>query len=145
MPTYIMLAVAAMVVLALADFALKQASGKISDSLGTLLYASAALAVPLVWTIAGAARNEIFATRDGVLWSLATGVCFSLFTVLLFLIYRSGADLSTISPLVRAGGLTFAAVLGIVVLRERLTYEFGLGLLLALVGLLLIGSSRLRV
>jgi hypothetical protein len=38
----LVLALAAICVLALADFVLKQSSGKISESLGTLIYAGAA-------------------------------------------------------------------------------------------------------
>ena len=45
------LAIAAMGIIALADFSTKQSAGKISPSLGTLIYAVTTIAIPLVWTL----------------------------------------------------------------------------------------------
>ncbi len=136
------LMVATMVGLALADFSIKQGSGRISPAVGTLLYAVAALALPVGWTIITAVRGEIVLTRDGALWALATGLAFSAVTGLLFLVFATGVSLSAAIPTIRTGGLLLAAALGFVVLGERLTWQYAIGFVLALAGIGLVATSQ---
>src|SRR5512143_1099036 len=113
--TTIVLVLLAMGIIALADLSIKQSAGKISASLGTLIYAVTTIAIPLVWTLWTNANGGLQVTRDGVLWSIATGVAFSLFTGLLFFVFSAGVNLSIGSPVIRMGGIVLAATLGIVV------------------------------
>ena len=136
-PTWV-LAVAAMGIIALADFSTRQSGGKISPSLGTLIYAVTAIAVPLVWTLVTRSDGGLLISREGVLWSMAVGVCFSIFTGLMFLLFSQGVNLSIGSPVVRMGGIVLAATLGIVVFREGFNLQYLLGFLLAAVGIFLV-------
>ncbi len=141
-PTTIGLMVATMVGLALADFSIKQSTGRISPALGTLLYAVAALALPVVWTIVTTVRGEVVLTRDGALWSIGTGLAFSAVTGLLFLIFGTGVSLSVAIPTIRTGGLMLAAALGFVVFGERLTWQYAIGFVLAVAGIGLVATSQ---
>jgi uncharacterized membrane protein len=132
------LAIAAMGIIALADFSTKQSAGKISPSLGTLIYAVTTIAIPLVWTLWTRSNGGLQITREGVLWSISVGVCFSIFTGLMFLIFSQGVNLSVGSPVVRMGGIALAATLGIVVFREGLNLQYLVGFLLAAVGIFLV-------
>lgn len=136
------LMVATMVGLALADFAIKQGSGRVSPAVGTLLYAVASLALPIVWTIVTAVRGEVVLTRDGALWSVVTGLAFSAVTGLLFLIFGTGVSLSVAIPTIRTGGLVLAAAIGLVVLGERLSWQYAIGSALALAGIGLVATSQ---
>jgi uncharacterized membrane protein len=132
------LAVVAMAIIALADLSTKQSAGKISPSLGTLIYAVTTIAIPLVWTLWTRAQGGLLVTRDGVLWSIAVGICFSIFTGLMFLLFSQGVNLSIGSPVVRMGGIVLAATLGIVVFREGLDLQYVIGFLLAAAGIFLV-------
>ena len=132
------LAIAAMGIIALADLSTKQSAGKISPSLGTLIYAVTTIAIPLVWTLWTRSNGGLQMTREGVLWSMAVGVCFSVFTGLMFLLFSQGVDLSIGSPIVRMGGIVLAATLGIVVFREGFNLQYLVGFLLAALGIFLV-------
>ena len=132
------LGIAAMGIIAFADLSTKQSAGKISPSLGTLIYAVTTIAIPLVWTLWTSSNGGLQITREGVLWSLSVGVCFSVFTGLMFLLFSQGVDLSVGSPVVRMGGIVLAATLGIVVFREGFNLQYLLGFVLAAVGILLV-------
>ena len=138
--TTVALAVVAMGIIALADLSTKQSAGKISPSLGTLIYALTTIAIPLVWTLWTRANGGLQVTRDGALWSIAVGVCFSIFTGLMFLLFSQGVNLSIGSPIVRMGGIVLAATLGIIVFREGLNLQYLIGFVLAAVGIFLVAT-----
>ncbi len=140
--TTTLLMVATMVGLALADLSIKQSTGRIAPALGTLISTVAALALPVGWTIIAAVRGEVVLTRDGALWSIATGLAFSAATGLVFLIFGTGATLSAAIPTIRTGGLLLAAALGFVVFGERLTWQYAIGFVLAVAGIGLVATSQ---
>jgi len=136
-PTLLLL-ILSMGVLAMADFSVKEASGKISPSLGTLIYALTASGVALAWVFWSRSREPLFMTRWGLAWSIATGVAFSTLVLLLFTVFTSGVNLSIGIPVIRLGGIMLAAILGILVFREPVNLRYVIGFALAVIGILLI-------
>jgi drug/metabolite transporter (DMT)-like permease len=134
----VMLFIASMITLGFADFATKQASGRISPALGTLIYATSAVVPALAWTVWTRAQAPLVVTRMGALWAVATGLAFGAFAGLLFFLFSHGVNLSLGTPVIRLGGIAFAAVLGIVVLREPFNLQSLAGFVFAAVGILLI-------
>ncbi len=134
----IVVAVLAMGVIALADFCIKQSSGRISPSLGTLIYAVTTIAIPLVWTLWTRANGGLLVTQDGVLWSIGTGIAFSVFTGMIFFVFSNGVDLSIGSPVIRMGGIVLAATLGIIVFHEGINWQYLAGFALAAIGIFLV-------
>jgi len=132
--------IAGMITLGLADFSTKQASGRISPALGTLIYAATAMVPALAWTIWTRAHTSLVVTRTGVLWAMATGLAFGCFAGLLFFLFSHGVNLSLGTPVIRLGGIAFAAMLGIVVLREPFNLQSLAGFVLAALGILLIAT-----
>lgn len=132
---------AALAALALspADFFVKQAANKISNSLGMLVYGACALSVGVAWVV-GAQWNgsPVFAQRQGLAWAVATGLAFSTVTIGLYLTFAAGARISIASPAIRITGLLLTATLGILVLREPITLRYAFGMALAITGLALI-------
>ena len=55
--------IASMITLGFADFATKQASGRISPALGTLIYATSAVVPALLWTLWTRAHTSLVVTR----------------------------------------------------------------------------------
>jgi drug/metabolite transporter (DMT)-like permease len=122
--------------LASADFFLKLASTRVSNSLSAWLYACAALLAPTLWVVLQKLKGDKFLiTSEGVLASLMVGISFSLVVVFLSMIFASGGNLSVAAPTIRASALVLASALGILVLGEPFTWRYALGVVLTLVGI----------
>lgn len=134
----LLLFIASMATLGFADFATKQASGRISPALGTLIYAASAMVPAMVWTLWTRAHEPLTVTRAGIWWAVATGLAFGVFAGLLFFLFSHGVNLSLGTPVIRLGGIAAAALLGIVVLREPFNMQSLAGFVLAAMGILLI-------
>jgi bacterial/archaeal transporter family protein len=121
------------------DFFLKIASGEVSSSVGVLLYGTCTFLTGLIWTLAQKSQGApLFARPVGVAAGLATGVSFGLATVALYCAYSRGAPISIGSPLTRLGSLLLASLLGLTLLREPLTWRWGIGMAFAVTGVYLI-------
>jgi uncharacterized membrane protein len=136
----LLLFIASMATLGFADFATKQASGRISPALGTLIYAASAMAPALAWTIWTRTHAPLVVTRAGIGWAVATGLAFGVFAGLLFFLFSHGVNLSLGAPIIRLGGIAFAALLGILVLREPVNAQSVAGFILAALGITLIAT-----
>jgi uncharacterized membrane protein len=75
-----------------------------------------------------------------VWWAIATGLAFGVFAGLLFFLFSHGVNLSLGTPVIRLGGIAFAAVLGIMILREPFNLQSIAGFVLAALGILLIAT-----
>ena len=121
------------------DLFLKIASGKVSNSVGVLLYGTCTFLTGLIWTLVQKAQGQpLFARPVGLVAGLATGVSFGLATVALYGAFSRGAPVSVGSPFIRLGGLLFASLFGFLLLHEPLTWRWVLGLALAISGVYLI-------
>ena len=134
----LLLFIAAMITLGFADFATKQASGRVSPAVGTLIYAATATVPALIWTLWARASAPLVVERSGVMWAMLTGLAFSVFAGLLFFLFSHGVNLSTGTPVIRLGGIAFAAMLGMIILREPFSIQSIAGFVLATAGILLI-------
>jgi uncharacterized membrane protein len=137
--SWIWYATVAAVALAAADVFVKLAAGKLPSSLGTLLYGGVAFGVGLSWFIADRARGRVEqASAAGIVYALGVGLSFSIVAVALYVAFRAGAPLSTVSPLVRLSGLLAASVCGLLFWNEPVTPRYILGLGLSVAGVYLI-------
>lgn len=128
----------AAVALAAADVMVKLASGKLPSSLGMLLYGSVPFAIGLVWFASDKIRGVPMTIQPaGIGYGLGVGVGFALVTVGLYAAFNAGAPISTLSPVIRVGGLVLAAVTGILIWKETVTAQYLFGIALSLVGIYL--------
>src|SRR5262245_2140740 len=97
----LLLFIASMATLGFAEFATKQASGRISPARGTLIDAASAMAPALAWTIWTRAHAPLVLTRAGICWAVATGLAFGIFAGLLFFLFSHGVNLSLGTPVIR--------------------------------------------
>jgi drug/metabolite transporter (DMT)-like permease len=132
-------AIGTAVALAAADFFIKVAAGKLSNSLALLLYGSCTFSLGLGWVFFDKLRGvNIHAQTAGGLAAVGVGVAFSLVTVGLYLTFGAGAPITLASPLVRFGGVLLASLAGFLLLHEPLTWRYVAGMVLAISGLYLI-------
>ncbi len=136
---WVLFGVISAALMATGDFFLKIAAGKVSNSVGVLLYGTCTFLTGLTWTLIQKSRGEpLFARPLGVAAGLATGVSFGLATVALYGAFSRGAPVSVGSPFIRLGGLLAASLLGLTLLREPLTWRWVVGLAFAIMGVYLI-------
>jgi len=136
---WISYAVGAAVALAAADFFLKLAAGKLSNSLGLLIYGSCTFIAGLSWVLLDKIRGVgLHAQTVGVVSATGVGVSFSLVTICLYLTFGAGAPVSLGAPFIRLGGLIIVSLAGLFILHEPLTWRYAVGMILAISGVLLI-------
>ena len=124
--------------LASADFFVKLASSKISSSVGMFVYGASTFTVGLIWVVYLKLTDQpLLITRQGLLYSLAVGVAFSIVTLLLYLTFAR-VNVSIGSPTIRVTGILLASMIGILVLHEPFTWRYLIGLFLTVAGVALI-------
>ena len=124
--------------LASADFFVKLASNKISSSMGMLIYGATNFTVGLTWVgYLKVTKQPLLITQQGLLYSLAVGIAFSVVTLLLYLTF-SRISVSIGSPTIRVMGILIASMFGILLLHEPFTWRYLLGLTLTVAGVALI-------
>ena len=77
------------------------------------------------------------ATAQGVWYSIATGICVGIGTILFFVLFQKGGPLSAV-PMILAGGAAIMAVAGIFFFKEPASLQRIAGIILALSGLFLL-------
>ncbi len=124
--------------LASADFFVKLASNKIASSMGMLVYGATTFTVGLVWVgFLKIAKQPLFITRPGLLYSIAVGIAFSCVTILLYLTFAR-VNVSLGSPTIRVTGILLASMLGILLLHEPFTWRYLIGMILTVAGIALV-------
>jgi len=78
----------------------------------------------------------------GIGFAFIGGVLIAIFTTLSFKALSSGPGASVVLPTLRIGGIMLVVILGIFVLREKLTMSTVFGLLLSVVGIWFLFSSK---
>ena len=125
--------------LAVADFLIKVTAGKVSNSIGLLLYGSCTFLAGLGWVLSQRMQGvELYAQPMGILTGIGVGIAFSCVTIGLYTTFAAGIPVSIGSPVIRLTGLALASLAGLILLREPFTWRYGLGMLLVCCGVYLI-------
>jgi drug/metabolite transporter (DMT)-like permease len=132
-------ALMAMTSVAAADLFIKLAAGKLSNSLAMLIYGTCTFLFALSWVLwqrlAGVPQ---FAQIGGFLAAVGVGVAFSAATLSIYLTFGAGAPVSIASPAIRVGALLLASLVGLTFFREPLTWQYVIGMVMAVSGIYLI-------
>ncbi|MBL7101049.1 MAG: hypothetical protein ISS23_03790 [Nanoarchaeota archaeon] len=117
----------------------KIAAGHISDSLGAFLLEITATVCILFYMFFLITSNTKFTfTSRGIIFSVLAGVCVGLGTVLYFVIFSRGGELSIAGPLVLVGGVLLMALAGIIFFQEKVSFIKLSGITLGLISLWLL-------
>ena len=137
--TWFYYAIGAAVLYGLHQVFTKMASERISDGLGGFVVEATAALTILIYLAAlwfGGKWNQT-SSGPGVLYSVLTGVCVGVGTILFFLLFQKGGPLSAV-PMVLAGGAALMAVVGILFFRESPSWQRILGVVLSIAGLFIL-------
>jgi transporter family protein len=139
MSTWFWYAIGAAVLYGLHQVFTKLAAPKIGDGLGGFVVeASAALTIALylAWLWFSNRWNQR-SSGAGVFYSVLTGLCVGVGTILFFLLFQRGGPLSAV-PMVLAGGAALMAIIGILFFKEPTSWPRLLGIVLSIIGLFLL-------
>src|SRR6266568_8085767 len=125
-------AVGAAVLYGLHQVFTKLASATISDGLGGFIVEGSAALTILVYLgwLWFSGHWDQKADAAGIGWSVATGLCVGVGTILFFLLFQKGGPLSAV-PMVLAGGAALMAFVGILFFKEPPTLFRVLGIVLS--------------
>ena len=145
MTSWFWYAIGAAVLYGLHQVFTKLASDHIGDGVGGFVVeGSAALTIAfyLVWLWL-TNRWDQKASSTGVFFSVLTGLCVGVGTILFFLLFQRGGPLSAV-PMVLAGGAALMAVIGILFFKEKTSWQHSLGIALSIVSLFLLRYAPVK-
>ena len=132
-------AVGAAVLYGLHQVFTKMASDRIGNGVGGFVVESTA-ALSILFYLAilrfSGGWNQLI-TSPGVLYSVITGVCVGVGTILFFVLFQKGGPLSAV-PMILAGGAAIMAVAGILFFKEQASWQRLAGIAMAIGGLYLL-------
>ena len=86
--------------------------------------------------------RKIEGNSQGILFALIGGIFISIFTTFSFKALASGPDVSTVIPVIRIGVVILVIVLGILLLKDKITWNLIKGIILAIIGVYLISLNK---
>ncbi len=120
---------------------LRAASGRVGDSLGALiLEGTAALGIFGAY-LAGVRGDAIPTSKLGVLFAVASGLCISVASILLFFALRRGGPVASTGTIVLGGGVAISAILAPAIFSEAFTVRKIIGVALGLVALAVLATD----
>jgi|SRR5579872_4201958 len=76
--------------------------------------------------------------QKGILYAVIGGILISIFTTFTFKALSSGPGVSTVIPIIRVGAVLLVAILGVLLFKDKLTWNLVAGIVLASIGVYLI-------
>jgi len=139
MNTWFWYAVDASVLYGLHQIFTKLAAERIGDGVGGFVVeATAALSILIYLGFLYFSRGwHQQVTTPGIIYSILTGICVGIGTILFFLLFQKGGPLSAV-PMILAGGCAIMAVVGIFFFKENASWQKLLGIGMAIGGLYLL-------
>lgn len=139
MPAWLPAAIAAAVLYGAHQVLTRLAADRIGEGLGGFVVEAAAALTILAYlaVLWSGGRLDQKITAEGFWYSVATGACVGAGTVAFFLMFQRGGPLTAV-PAILAGGAAIMAVAGVAFFQESLSWQRGLGVALAIAGLLLL-------
>ena len=86
--------------------------------------------------------RQIESNPKYTIYALIGGATIAIFTLFSFKVLSVGPGVSVVMPVLRIGGVTLVALLGLVILREKLTLQTIFGLLFSSIGIYLLFSNK---
>ena len=143
MANWLPLALLTALCLALYNFFIKLASNHVSPAVGAVVLQLVAAALGGVWLLKLMLQGHPLAlSGKGLGLAALAGLGVGLAEILTFVVFQRGLNSSVGTPVIVGGSVLFTAVLGLVVLRETLTFSQAGGLLFIVVGIALLARGH---
>lgn len=137
--SWIFYALGAMSAVAISDLFRKLGSNLKDPFLANLLFQLGGTTMGIILFLLFGRKFESNST--GMIYAFAGGLLISIFTSLTFKALSTGPGVSTVIPTIRVGGVLLVAVLGILLFKDKLTWQVVLGIFLSAGGVFLLFSN----
>ena len=143
MANWLPLALLTALCLALYNFFIKLASNHVPPAVGAVVLQLVAAALGGVWLLKLMLQGHPLAlSGKGLGLAALAGLGVGLAEILTFVVFQRGVNSSVGTPVIVGGSVLLTAVLGLVVLRETLTFSQAGGLLFIVVGIVLLARGH---
>ena len=143
MVNWLPLALLTALCLALYNFFIKLASNHVPPAVGAVVLQLVAAALGGVWLLKLILQGQPLAlSGKGLGLAALAGLGVGLAEILTFVVFQRGVNSSVGTPVIVGGSVLLTAVLGLVVLRETLTFSQAGGLLFIVVGIALLARGH---
>lgn len=140
---WLLLALLTALCLAGYNFFIKLASAHISAAAGAVILQLVAAGLGAAWLLWLRLKGQpLELSSKGVGLAVLAGLGVGLAEILTFVVFSRGVSSSAGTPVIVGGSVLLTAVLGLVVLRESLSWSQGLGLLSIVVGIALLARGH---
>lgn len=140
---WLVFAVGAMLGSGIFNYLVKLSSGKLNTILALLIAISVQIPFYLGYLIyVYRQTGSIQVTKEGLILVAASGLVAILANVAFFMMYSAGAPISLGAPVYQTGGFIVAILLGLILLKEPLTFKIVLGYSFAILGIFLVATGR---
>ncbi|TGE26084.1 hypothetical protein E5K00_03695 [Hymenobacter aquaticus] len=140
---WLVLALLTALCLALYNFFIKLAADHIPAAVGAVVLQLVAAALGAVWLLRLKLQGQpLPITNKGLLLAALAGLGVGLAEILTFVVFSRGVSSSVGTPVIVGGSVLLTAGLGLVVLREALTWPQALGLVSIVVGIVLLARGH---
>jgi len=127
----------------LMDFFTKLSSNKIHDGAGATLVCFFAAIPTLIYSLASKfGGQEINTSKEGILFSALAGLTVGTATIFAFKMFATGVNLSMAVPVLRISMIIIACLIGVIFLKETISWKLVIGLLFSFLGLYLIVNAK---
>ncbi|TGE28533.1 EamA family transporter [Hymenobacter metallicola] len=129
--------------LALYNFFIKLASDQLPAAVGAVVLQLVAAVLGAVWLLKLKLQGQpLPISGQGLLLATLAGVGVGLAEILTFVVFSRGVPSSVGTPVIVGGSVLLTALLGLVVLRETLSWSQALGLASIVVGIALLARGH---
>ncbi len=125
------------------SFFIKLGAGKIDRVLGAVVLQTVAAAIGCCLLLYLKLSGRTFVVGStGLLYASLAGICIGVAEILTFAVFARGAPAGLTTPIIMGGSVLLTAILGVVILRERLSPAQIVGAILIAVGIALASVGR---
>ena len=143
MPNWLPLALLTALCLAGYNFFIKLAAEHLPPAVGAVVLQLVAAALGGAWLLRLKLQGQpLPVSGKGLGLAVLAGLGVGLAEILTFVVFRRGVPASVGTPVIVGGSVLFTAVLGLVVLREGLSWPQAGGLVLVVVGIALLARGH---
>lgn len=125
---------------AVSDLFRKLGSNLRDPFLSNLVFQVGSLTMAIVLYMLFSRKTE--GNTKGIVFALIGGLLISIFTAFSFKALASGPNVSTVIPVIRVGVVLLVVILGVLLFKDKLTWNLVTGIILASLGVYLISLNK---
>lgn len=138
--SWIIFALGAIVTQAGSDIFRKLASSLKDPFFLNLVFQSGAFIMAIILYMSFSRKS--FVNSQELTYAFIGGILISIFTTLFFKAIALGPGIATVSPAIRIGAVALVAIAGLIIFREKLTWNLVLGIIFASTGVYLLFLNK---